>query len=64
MALVDNKNWIRSTFCEAGACVEVAIEVDKVCVRPSQATFFEVRFTRTEWGTFLEGVKNGEFDID
>jgi len=45
-------------------CVQVAIKRQGVAVRDSkdndEKTLF---FNRREWGIFVRGIKNGEFDI-
>ena len=55
--------WIRSSFCDAGACVEVTIDqLDTVVVRNSKFPEHYVIFDKTEWLAFVEGAKKGEFD--
>lgn len=45
-------------------CVEVAMKPEGVAVRnsqdPSKNTVF---FSREEWGAFIEGVKDNEFNL-
>ena len=54
--------WLRSTFCSDSACIEVAAVPDGVAVRNSSDPQSGVlRFTRTEWDAFLDGVRAGEF---
>jgi hypothetical protein len=60
--------WIRSTACGGGECVEVFLEVDTaldgqalVAVRNSRVPGEIVWFDQDEWGAFLAGVKAGEF---
>ena len=55
-----------SSFCNFGECVEVGqLPGGSVTVRdtkdPERAT--TLTFTPEEWGAFVMGVKNGEFDI-
>ena len=57
-------DWNRSSFCESGACVEVADDGKGVRIRPSREPSLEIRFTRSEWAAFIDGVKNGDFDFD
>ena len=55
--------WQKSTKSNAsGACVEVASEDDMYYVRDSKDKAGPTLcFTRTEWLTFVEAVKAGEF---
>ena len=51
---------------QSGNCVEVA-ELDNggMAVRDSKnPSGLELRFTGPEWDAFLDGAKNGEFDIN
>lgn len=56
-------NWFRSTYCADSSCVEVA-KIDDGFVglrdakRPEQPY---LRFSRTEWTAFVEGIKAGDF---
>jgi hypothetical protein len=50
---------------DSGACVEVGFHTDgavsvRDSKRPEQAS---VRYTPEEWAAFLDGAKNGEFDL-
>lgn len=64
-----------SSFCSADKpqCVEVEFDEGNayapIVVTDSKeseplVSRGQLRFTRTEWGTFVAGVKNGEFDLD
>ncbi|WP_297499932.1 DUF397 domain-containing protein [Pseudonocardia sp.] len=55
----------RSSSCSVGTCVEVARSVrDVILVRDSKdTTRAPLSFTKGEWIAFVEGVKNGEFDL-
>jgi len=58
-------NWTKSSLSFAnGNCVEVAnLPGGHVGVRDSKDTAgLVLRFTPDEWGAFLGGVRNGEFD--
>ncbi len=47
-----------------GACVEVAPLADGVAVRDSKDRDGPVlSFTAAEWVAFLDGARNGEFDL-
>ncbi len=56
--------WNKSSFCEAGACVEVLDtgQPDLIVVRQSQTADTMIQFTRDEWNVFIAGVKAGDFD--
>ena len=56
--------WRRSSFCITGDCVEVMAGEDLVRVRDSKDAWSAVlTFTASEWGAFVQGVRNGEFDV-
>jgi hypothetical protein len=54
----------KSSLCNGGACVEVARLADgAMLVRDSKDAGKEtLKFTRSEWTMFTEGVKNNEFN--
>ncbi|MFC5994597.1 DUF397 domain-containing protein [Pseudonocardia hispaniensis] len=56
--------FVTSSFCNFGECVEVGRDPDgTMLVRDSKNRDQEpLRFSRAEWGAFVAGVKNGEFD--
>ena len=57
--------WLRSSFCDANGCVEVAAHCDEVLVRDSKDPDGPVlRYTREEFSAFIAGAKLGEFDVD
>jgi hypothetical protein len=59
-----NYSWRRSSRCDTGSCVEVAMMDDGVAVRDSKQPDGPVlRFTKSEWTAFVAGVDNGEFGI-
>lgn len=56
----------RSTLCKADSpqCVEVAgLNTEEVVVRSSTEPRLRIGFTRGEWLAFIEGVRQGEFDL-
>ncbi|SDG51263.1 protein of unknown function [Pseudonocardia oroxyli] len=57
--------FVRSSYCSAGACVEVAVsESGQVLVRDNKdLAAGALSFTAEEWRAFVSGVKNGEFDL-
>jgi hypothetical protein len=69
---MDNNNVVetrwtpfrRSSFCEAGSCVEVSFSSGgDARLRDSKDPHgHSLSFTEKEWSAFLSGVRNGEFD--
>jgi len=53
----------KSTRCEGGACVEVAVS-DQVLIRNSTAPDKVIAFSKEEWRAFVAGVRIGEFEAD
>ncbi len=51
----------RQAKCESGSCAEIKVDGDKVYVR-SNVNHQLVTFTRGEWNTFKQAIKDGEFD--
>lgn len=51
--------WRRSSLCEAGHCVEVAHDGDRVLVRDAAGAV--VALDREAWAGFVDDVKRGEF---
>lgn len=62
MSYVDVATWRRSTRCEGGACVEVALSASAVAVRNSVSPEVSVDFSAPAWQEFVAGVRAGEFD--
>jgi hypothetical protein len=55
--------WFKSTFSDSGNCVQVRLS-GGASVRDSKDPSGPVlRFTEREWAAFLDGVRNGEFDL-
>lgn len=52
----------RSSFCDAGGCVEVARESGRVHVRHSRTPDAVLSFSADEWAAFLAGADQGEFN--
>jgi hypothetical protein len=61
----DGRRWFKSSRSSvAGHCVEVAVASSGVAVRDSKdADGPELMFGRSEFHTFVAGLKAGEFDI-
>lgn len=60
-----HESFRRSSFCNGGKCVEVAVRQNGgVKVRdgkhPNEGN---LDFTSDEWRAFVNGVKHGEFDV-
>lgn len=57
--------WITSKACNNSACVQVAhLPGGLVALRDSKDTAKPAHvFDGGEWAAFLEGVRNGEFDL-
>ena len=50
----------KSSYCNFGNCVEVELDGEYVVVGDGHDT---VTFTHDEWEAFIQGVKQGEFDV-
>ena len=60
---LENITWRTSLTCESAGCVGVARQGDFVIVRSTSNLEAPVsKFTLEEWGHFLAGVKQGDFD--
>jgi|Tabmets5t2r1_1033131.scaffolds.fasta_scaffold136013_1 hypothetical protein len=56
--------WQKSSLSNVTNCVEIARGQDLVLVRDTKDRDGPMlKFTLAEWNAFLEGVRNGEFDI-
>ena len=56
--------WRKSTASADGGCVDVALGSETVYLRNSRhATGPFLEFRPREWSAFLEGARNGEFDM-
>lgn len=66
LAVSPELHWRRSTKCGGETCVEVAISGGKVYIRSSKrgAVGAYLVFDADEWGSFLAGARDSEFDID
>lgn len=67
MAVERSMDWVQfvsSSFCSLGSCVEVGRLIDgSVAVRDSKAPGEPVLvFTGGEWADFLAGARAGDFD--
>jgi len=56
--------WRKSAASASSDCVEVAFSGDSVLVRHSiDPDGPSIAFTRSQWTAFLEGVRQGTFDL-
>jgi Domain of unknown function (DUF397) len=56
--------WQKSSHSNLNGCVEVAVVGTGIAVRNSRDPQGPVlEFTPDEWRAFLDGVKEGEFDL-
>jgi hypothetical protein len=52
-----------SSFCSGGDCVEVGMRHGGVvAVRDTKEGARELRFSSTEWASFVAGIKQGSFE--
>lgn len=56
--------WTKSSHSNVDACVEVAFLDGQIAVRNSRDQMGpSLLFNSTEWKAFLNGVRDGEFDL-
>ena len=56
--------WRRASRCASNGCVEIAFSGDSIVVRDSKRPDSPVlTYSSEEWASFIDGVKNGEFDL-
>jgi hypothetical protein len=54
--------WRKSTRCDSGSCVEVAVTDDGVAVRDSKAADGPILvFAPRSWTSFLAGIRADDF---
>jgi Domain of unknown function (DUF397) len=65
MDLLTGANWFKGSRSSGnGACVEVAILDEGVALRDTKGRSEPAHvYTRAEWAAFVDGVKDGEFDL-
>jgi hypothetical protein len=52
--------WRKSTRCESGACVEVAITGEGVKMRDSKNPDGFLTFSRDAWSDFMDSINRGD----
>jgi hypothetical protein len=59
----ESPSFRRSSFCNAGGCVEVAeVGSEQILVRGTGApNLIPLAFSADQWAVFVAAVKNGEF---
>lgn len=64
--MISRDRFRKSSYSSAGGCVEVKWLPDgRIAVRDSKdVTLPPHHFTPVEWGAFLAGVRNHEFDLE
>jgi Domain of unknown function (DUF397) len=61
---LDGAVWRKSTYSALNGCVEIAFLDDMVAVRNSRdRDGGALVFTPVEWRAFVDGVRDGEFDL-
>jgi hypothetical protein len=56
--------WRKSTYSTVNGCVEIAFLDGLVAVRDSKDRQAKaLTFTPVEWRAFIDGVRDGEFDL-
>ena len=56
--------WRKSTYSAVNGCVEVAFMHGQVAIRNAQDPQGQaLLFTPTEWRAFIDGVRDGQFDL-
>jgi hypothetical protein len=64
-AEVLNLAWLKSSYSEAGNCVEVASLGDQILIRDSKHRDGPMlNLSSSQWEEFLCAARDGRFDID
>lgn len=61
--MVDKIEWIKSSFCDSSACIEVA-RVNGIAIRNTSEPEDVIVASEEEWAKFLLGAKAGDFDLE
>jgi hypothetical protein len=64
MEKLSTTRWHKSSRSGANGCVEVLLEEGRVAVRDAKDPSGPIlHFTAHEWQAFLDGARDGEFDL-
>jgi Domain of unknown function (DUF397) len=56
-------SWRVARKCNAGSCIRVATSGNNVVIGDSKSPEGPVlTYSRSEWATFVEGIRHGDFD--
>jgi hypothetical protein len=55
--------WRKSSRCEGGHCVEVALRKGSVTIRNSTVPDLQLRLSVDAWRSLVAALRAGEFDI-
>jgi hypothetical protein len=53
-------SWRKSSRCDSGTCIEVALTESGVRLRGSEDPGRALHFSRAEWAEFVAALKRGE----
>jgi hypothetical protein len=56
-------SWRKSSRCEGGHCVEVALRDGDVAMRNSTVPDLQLQLSAEAWRSLVAGLRAGEFDI-
>jgi hypothetical protein len=58
-----SSDWLRSSYCDTSACVEVAMGAEGIGIRDGKRPDGPVlSFSHAEWEAFVSGIRNGAFE--
>jgi hypothetical protein len=60
---MEMSTWVKSWYCDSGACVEVQMTNRGMSIRNSTQPDVTVLCTMDEWDAFLKGVEAGQFTL-
>jgi hypothetical protein len=56
-------NWLVALACDGGQCIRVASEGNQILIGDSKNPNGPIlAYSRAEWHTFADGIRQGEFD--
>ena len=63
--MVNGREFKLSSMCNAAStrCCAVSINSDDIAMLNTTNCENVIHFTKDEWVAFIDGVKNGEFDV-